>query len=61
MNKKQDYKDEVIEHTLKEEAVDTVISDKGIDIVTINVDEIITSTPYSVYALCKLYEYFQRN
>jgi hypothetical protein len=31
------------------------------DVVFMPASEIYTPHPYSVYALCKLYEYFQRN
>jgi hypothetical protein len=65
MNKKQIFKDKTSGQAHKEEAGDVVITYEGMawwaDIRIINLTEIITPQPYSVFALCKLYEYFQRN
>jgi hypothetical protein len=65
MNKKRDLKDEITGQILKEEGVEIFIIYAGIgrfvDIEMINVTEIITPHPYSLFALCKHYECFQQN
>jgi hypothetical protein len=64
MNKKHDLKNIVINavpiiHGDEEDEITTITA--VADIKSIRLTQIITPQPYSVYALCKLYEHFQRN
>jgi hypothetical protein len=63
MNKNRGLKGETIRRSFNEEAIN--IKDKVVirtcDIREIKLAEINIQQPYSVFALCKLYEHFQRN
>jgi len=66
MNRKQDAKNKIAEQPFKEEMPDLVVIYEGIAMLVSSMEiicltEIITPQPYSVFALCKHYEYFQRN
>ena len=62
MHKKQDLKNIIInETTIIYNEEDEVITVSRAKVKNINPAQIITPQPYSVYALCKLYEHYQRN